>query len=97
MVGGSDRMVAWGRGLRPTYRVGGWRATVFVHRRGARAPASATVAAGHLPSEVTSLAVRAVQLPPELAMPPILRRLARYAPLASLVLLSGCLVFACRI
>jgi hypothetical protein len=30
-------------------------------------------------------------------MPPILRRLVRYAPLASLMLLSGCVVFTCRI
>jgi hypothetical protein len=28
-------------------------------------------------------------------MPPTLRRVVRYAPLASLLLLSGCLVFTC--
>jgi hypothetical protein len=30
-------------------------------------------------------------------MPPALRRLARYAPFASLLLLSGCVVLTCRI
>ena len=31
------------------------------------------------------------------AMPPIFRRYARYAPFAGLLLLSGCVVFTCRI
>ena len=30
-------------------------------------------------------------------MPPMLRRYVRYVPLASLLLLSGCVVFTCRV